>query len=47
MFFYKDILNFLMEPFSDADIKRKKRKEFPWEEKDIPLIRIRDFSSTY
>jgi len=33
-----------MEPFSDADIKRKKRKEFPWEEKDIslPPIGIRD-----
>jgi len=36
-----------MEPFSDADIKRKKRKKFPWEEKDIPLIRTTDFSSTY
>lgn len=45
MFFYKDILNFLMEPFSDADIKRKKRKEFPWEEKDISLIGIRDFDA--
>lgn len=36
-----------MEPFSSADIKRKKRKEFPWKEEDIPLIRTRDLSSAF